>query len=339
MSDAMKKILAFGAVFASVAFLVVLINQTLQLTEFAGRLHPLAGEAVFWGLVFTYVLCIGIPFVLFFRLPSPLVPPESEEGAEFEEHLRLVGRRLARNPRVSAGTLATREEIEAALDSLDDDAGESIRSAGSRAFLVTAVSQSGALDALVMLGIQSRLVWEVAHVYAQRPTVRDMIYLYTNVLGTAFLATELDEAELSEAVQPVISSVLGSAASAVPGLQVASTVFVNSVMSGTANAFLTLRVGIIAQQYSRALVRPERSTLRRTALARAAGMLGGIVTEGARKVSSSIVRASGKSVAGVFSGVGDRLRTAGEAFGGRFGREEGEQGTEGDEPGPAPAEG
>ncbi|NIP57058.1 MAG: DUF697 domain-containing protein, partial [Gemmatimonadetes bacterium] len=164
-----------------------------------------------------------------------------------------------------------REEIEAALAALDDDAARAIKAAGSRAFLVTAVSQSGALDALVMLGLQSRLVWEVAHVYAQRPTLRDMAYLYANVLGTTFLATELDEAELSEAIQPVLSSVLGSAASAVPGLQVASAVFVNSVTSGTANAFLTLRVGIIAQEYSRALVRPERSTLRRSAIARAAG--------------------------------------------------------------------
>ncbi|NIP57057.1 MAG: hypothetical protein GWM92_02940, partial [Gemmatimonadetes bacterium] len=52
----LKRILAFGAVLLSVFFLVVLVNQTLQLTEFAARLHPIAGEAVFWGLVFTYAL-------------------------------------------------------------------------------------------------------------------------------------------------------------------------------------------------------------------------------------------------------------------------------------------
>lgn len=322
MSKTLKRMLFFGAVLVSVSFLMILINQTLQLTEFAARLHPMAGEGVFWGLIFIYGLCLSVPVLLFLRLPSPLIPPESEEGEEFDEHLDLLARRLSRNPLVSQAQIGNREEIDEALDSLDVEARKSIESAGSRAFLVTAVSQSGALDALVILGLQSRLVWEVAHVYAQRPTLRDMAYLYTNVLGTAFLATELDEAELSEAIQPVLSGVMGSAASAVPGLQVASTVFVNSVMSGTANAFLTLRVGVIAQQYSRALVRPERSTLRRTAAAQAAGMLGSIVAEGARKVSSSIARASGRTISGAFSGVSERFRAAGGAVARRFNSDE-----------------
>lgn len=322
MSTTLKRILFFSALLISVSFLVILINQTLQLTEFATRLHPMAGEGVFWGLIFIYGLCLSVPIVLFLRLPSPLIPPASEEGEEFEEHLDLLARRLSRNPRVSHAQIENREEIEEALEALDIEARRSIESAGSRAFLVTAVSQSGALDALVILGLQSKLVWEVAHVYAQRPTLRDMAYLYTNVLGTAFLATELDEAELSEAVQPVLSSVLGSAASVVPGLQVASTVFVNSVMSGTANAFLTLRVGVIAQQYSRALVQPERSTLRRAAVAQAAGMLGSIVTEGAKRVSTSIARASGQKLSGAISGVTERFRAAGGVVARRFGSDE-----------------
>lgn len=322
MTTTLKRILFFGALLASVSFLVILINQTLQLTEFAARFHPMAGEGVFWGLIFTYGICLSVPIFLFFRLPSPLIPPASEEGEEFEKHLDLLARRLSRNPRVGRAQIGSREEIDEALGSLDVEARKSIEAAGSRAFLVTAVSQSGALDALVILGLQSKLVWEIAHVYAQRPTLRDMAYLYANVLGTAFLATELEEAELSEAIQPVLSSVMGSTASAVPGLQVASTVFVNSVMSGTANAFLTLRVGVIAQEYSRALVRPERSTLRRTAVAQAAGMLGSIVADGAKKVSSSIARASGRTISGAISGVGERFRAAGGAVARRFSSDE-----------------
>lgn len=331
MSRTLKRILLFAAVLASVSFLVLLVNQTLQLTEFAARFHPLAGEGVFWGLIFTYAICLSVPAFLFLRLPSPLIPPDSEEGEEFDEHLDRLARRLSRNPRVDRTQITGRDEIEEALGALDAEAQDRIEAAGSRAFLVTAVSQSGALDALVILGLQSKLVWEVAHIYAQRPTPRDMLYLYSNVLGTAFLATELDEAELSEAIQPVLSSVLGSAASAVPGLQVASTVFVNSVMSGTANAFLTLRVGLIAQEYSRALVRPERSTVRRSAIVQAASMLGSIATEGAKKVSSSIARASGKSITGAISGVGEKFRAAGGAVARRF---SGDEETEEDEASP-----
>ena len=322
MSTSWKRILVFGSVPVLLSFAVILINQTLQLTEFAERVHPVLGQGVFWGLVFAYALCLGVPVVLLLRLPSPIIPPHTDDGPEFQEHLQLLGRRLRRNPRVKGGQVATRQEVEEALKLLDADARTSIESAANRAFLVTAASQNGALDALVMVGLQSRLVWEIAHVYAQRPTARDMIYLYGNVFGTAFLAAELDEAELSEAVQPVMSSLVGSVASAIPGLQLASTVFVNSVMSGTANAFLTLRVGIIAQEYSRALVRPERSTLRRTAIMQAAGMLGSIAANGAKKVSSAVVRASGRSVTSAWSGMGAKVRSAGEGVTARFWRDD-----------------
>lgn len=322
MSKIMKRLLLFGAVFVTLALLVILINQVLQLAEFAGRFHPVMGDAVFWGLIFIFGICLAVPVLLFFRLPRTLVPPEEGDEEALRAYRLRLRERLSRNPLLQGVDVSTGESVEAALETLDDAAGESIRAAGSRAFLITAVSQSGALDGLMILGLQSRLVWDVAHVYAQRPTVRDMLLLYSNVVTTAFLATELDEAELSEAFQPVLSSVLGSAASAVPGLQVASSVFVNSVMTGTANAFLTLRVGIIAQEYSRALVRPKRRTLRRTAIVRAAGMLGGIATDGAKKVSGAIARASGKSIASAITGVGGGIKAAGDAVARRFSKGE-----------------
>ncbi|MFW6198274.1 MAG: DUF697 domain-containing protein [Acidobacteriota bacterium] len=318
MRSTLRRILAVGAGFLSVAFTVILVNQTLQLADFAGRLHPVAGDVVLWGLVLLYLAGLGVPLYLYFRLPRALVPPDVVEGPAFEEHLRRVADRLRRNPRLEAGVLETREQIESALAALDAEANEVVRAAGSRAFLTTAVSQNGALDALLVLGIQSKLVWDVAHVYAQRPSLRDMGYLYANVLTTAFVAGELDDADLSAAVQPVLSTVLGSAASAVPGLQGASTIFVNSVLSGTANAFLTLRVGIIAQEYSHALTQPAKPALRRTAVARAAAMLGSIVSSGAGRVSGAIARASGRTFTGALSGVGRRFREAGDAVADRF---------------------
>jgi hypothetical protein len=313
MSNTFRKILAFAALFVTVSFLVVLVNQTVQLAEFAERFHPVAGEIVFWGLVVLYLLFILVPFYLFFRLPRAMVPPDSEDSSEFEKHLNRLKKRLSANPLVSSRTLKTKADVQDALGILDLRAEEILKTAGSRVFLSTAISQNGALDSLLVLGVQTKLVWDIAHLYHQRPALRDMTYLYGNVMATAFIAGELDEVDLSEQVQPVISSVLGSAASAVPGLQVASTVFVNSVLSGSANAFLTLRVGIIAREYSRALVRPEKGVLRKSAIAAAAGMLGSIVVSGAAKVSTAIARASGRKVTGAVAGVGSKVKGAGEA--------------------------
>jgi hypothetical protein len=334
VSPYLKKVLVAGAVFLSLAFLVILTGQVTQLAEFAERFHPLAGDAVFWGLVFVLALSLLVPAVLVLRLPRPLVPPTVDAGPEFDAHVAKLSARLLQNPRVQHRPLSTLEDVETALTSLDALAVETTKAAGRRAFLVTAVSQSGALDSFVMLGLQARLIWDVAHIYAQRPTVRDMTYLYTNVLGTALVAAELDEAELSLAIQPALSSLLGSASGVVPGLQVASSVFVNSVMSGSANAFLTLRVGIIAQQYSRALVRPEKPSLRRAAALQAAGLLGGIVASGAANVSASIAKATGRTITGAIGGVGRRMRTAGGDVMKHF-RREGEEGAGDPEGGPA----
>lgn len=313
MSVTIRRLVFWGALFAAVAFAVILVSQTLQLAEFGSRIHPVLGDAIFWGILFLLALSLIAPLVLLFRLPKPLLPPKDHTGPEFETHLARLGQRLASNPLVRDRPMGSQAELEAALETLDARAIEVVRVAGSRAFLTTAISQNGALDALLVLGIQARLIWDVSHVYSQRPALRELTYLYSNVLTTAFIAGEIDDADMSEAMQPALSAVMGSVAGAVPGLQVASTVFVNSVLSGTANAFLTLRVGIIAQEYSRALTRPQKSTLRRLAVVRAGGMLGAIAVAGAGKVSTAIGRATGRAFTGAVGGVGRRIASTGAA--------------------------
>ena len=306
-----RRIFLFLAAFVVLFGLVVLVNQTLQLAELAERVHPVAGDFVFWGLVFLYLICAGAPIALFLCLPKRLIPPSSEEDPAFPAHVEKLAARLEANPLVAAQAVVSRADVEKALDELGETADEVVRTAGSRVFLTTAISQNGSLDALLVLGLQTRLIWDVAHVYAQRPSLRDMTYLYANVVATAFVAGEIDEVDLSEQIQPVLSSVLGSAASAVPGLQAASTIFVNSIVSGTTNAFLTLRVGLIAEEYCRALVRPEKRSLRSSAIARAAAMLGSIAARGAATVAAAVAKASARTVSSAVTGVGRKVKKAG----------------------------
>jgi len=66
------------------------------------------------------------------------------------------------------------------------------------------------------------------------------------------------------------------------------SLIVNSVANGTANAFLTLRVGSITKQYCEALSSPSRSLVRRNATLSAMAIIGDIVKEnGSRIVSGS----------------------------------------------------
>ena len=151
-------------------------------------------------------------------------------------------------------------------------------------FLTTAVSQSGRLDALLVLMAQSRMIWRIAHLYYQRPSLREMAHLYSNVAATAFVAGELDDLELHQMIQPVVTASLGTMGGAIPGFQVFTTIAVNSLLSGSANAFLTLRVGMIAKAYCGSLVAQPRTRLRRSATAESARLLSGIVKESGARV-------------------------------------------------------
>ncbi len=188
----------------------------------------------------------------------------------------------------SLATRPERRDIEEALRPLDAEANAVVKQMATTVFLTTAVSQSGRLDALLVLLAQSRMIWRVAHLYYQRPSLREMAHLYTNVAATAFVAGELDDIELHQMIQPVVAASLGTVGGAIPGFQVFTTIAVNSLLSGSANAFLTLRVGMIARAYCGSLVAQPRSRLRRSATAEAARLLSGIVKESGARVRDAL---------------------------------------------------
>jgi len=313
MKKTVVRLASIAALGLSVSFAVIVVNQTAQLVELVGRLHPVAGQAVFWGLLAFYAACILVPLGMWLRLPRALVPPASAEGPEFEKYLAGLRTRLQANPRLETTGLDTREQMEAALRQLDADADELTKGAASRVFLATAVSQNGSLDALFVLGLQSRLVWDIARVYRQRPSLRDMGWLYANVMTTAFIASEIEEMDLSQQIQPVVQNALGAAAGAVPGLQVASSVLVSSIVSGSANAFLTLRVGVVARRYCGAMTRPVKRSLRRAAFTEAAGMLGAIAGAGAKKVVGAVAKASARTVAKTAASIGNKVKNSADS--------------------------
>ena len=303
MNKTLKKIAFLVSAFILLLFILFVINQTTQVVELADKVSPRFGNVVFWTLLMIYAVLILIPFVLFLRLPRSLMPPRSEDAPEFNVYLNALKRRLASNPHLKGLDLSNREQVEKALAILSVRADEMIRQAAATVFISTAISQSGRLDAFLVLSAQSRMVWRIARLYYQRPLLRDLIQLYANVAGTAFLAGEIDDLDINEQVQPVLSSALGAMAVSVPGFQLAASILVNSVLTGTANAFLTLRVGMIARRYCGSFVVAERRTLRRAASAEAAKMLGTIVRQGTTQLSRALWETSKGKVGTAFSGM------------------------------------
>lgn len=294
-----KQIVLLVALVLAVLFVLFLVNQTAQLVALAGGVHPLLGQVVLYLLLIFYAAVIVVPLVWIGRMPRALFPPEETEGEKYRAYLEKLSRRLSKNPHlegmaVEPGDVAG---IEEALKKLEGKADERIKSAASSVFIMTAISQYGALDAVIVLLAQFRMIWQVTTLYHQRPGLRDMVYLYTNVLATAFLVSRIENLKLLEdQLEPVIASILGSSLSSLtPTFNTAATIVTNSVIQGSANAFLTLRVGVITKMYCASLTKPERGQLRRMAAVQAASMLGKVLGESAYTVSGVVFRAAAKA--------------------------------------------
>ena len=314
MNKTFKTIVLFASVLIIFFFILFVINQTAQVVQLAERVTPSSGNLVFWGLLIIYAVLILVPVFLFLRLPKSLTPPKSEDAPEFNSYLAALKKRLASNSHLKGLELSSHQHVEEALSILGKKSDEIIQQTASTVFISTAISQSGRLDAFLVLSAQSRMIWRIARLYYQRPTLRDLIQLYANVAGTAFLASEFEDIDISEQVEPVLSSTLGALAVTIPGVQLAAPILVNSVLTGAANAFLTLRVGIIARRYCGSLVSSEKRTLRRAASAEAAKLLGSIVKQGTTRLSKALWKASKGKVGGLFSGMKEYAKEAGSSL-------------------------
>jgi hypothetical protein len=306
----MGKTKTWLVIFALVILAAFLIFLTAQLAEVVRLLYgmneTLGRIAAFLAGALGLALVL-IPAVSFLRLPKPIIPPQEESGPPYERHLERVRKRLAGNPILRESPLNAVSDLEVAIANLHNEAQRISVDWAKRVFLGTALSQNGILDMLIVLAAQISMVRRIAGVYYHRPTFRDLLYLYSNVAATAFLSYTLEEIDLSEQVEPLVESAM-SGITAVPIVGAMVTPFVAATLDGAANAFLTLRVGIITSWYCAPLVRIEKKKARRQAAARAAKLLGGIVVEGAQKIGLALTKATGKKIVSAGSALAGKTK-------------------------------
>ncbi|MCZ6673060.1 MAG: DUF697 domain-containing protein [Verrucomicrobia bacterium] len=311
-----------------VAFTIFLINQIAGVVGLASELHPYFGMVVFLLALCIVGFLIIYPLYLWKKLPPALVPPKDKSGPDYDTFLENYRLRLKSNNLVAEAGIEVMEEngLESASKVLEQKALSLTQSSAGAVFLSTAISQNGRLDAFMVLASQLRLVWNIAKLYNQRPNPKEMLWLYSNVAGSTFLASKLEDVDIGQQVTPIVSKVMGTmAGGAIPGLAIASSMLTNMIFEGTVNAFLTLRVGAITRLYCDPLNRDTKSGTRKVAIKEAAIHLGSIVMEGSQKVSNTFWNASkgaagevigkaGSAVKGVGMSVKKTLEKVGKPF-------------------------
>jgi hypothetical protein len=291
-----RKIIVVLAVLVTVCLLSLVIAGVTSLISLAERIHPVAGTIVFWTVClaagFFALYCV----IAYAKLPAALVAPEEESGPKYDAYLRALRVRLAVNPRTRGRPLATEEEIESAVGHLSAEADSIVRRTASTVFLSTALMQNGRLDGLIVLFTQIQMVGRIARIYVQRPSPRELVRLYANVAGTAFVASGLESLELGEMVAPLAFSVVPALKGGIPGLSGISALLVRCISNGAANAFLTLRVGEVARRYCELTSRCPPELIRKSATAAAVQHLGRIVRENGALVVRKIWESTGRAL-------------------------------------------
>ena len=173
------------------------------------------------------------------------------------------------------------ESVNEALVRIDQEAQKIIKGSGGGVFTTTAVSQNGSLDGLFVFVVSMKLIWKISTLYNQRPALRDLLKLYMNVFATVLAARQIDDLDIvaEQLGQILPAAMTGAFGSVVPGVSFITSFVADSILEGTINTLLVLRIGLLTQLYSRSITRPEPKRLSKTATVQACKMLGEIISK------------------------------------------------------------
>src|SRR3954462_5163375 len=217
-NSGLRRIILVLLALGLVSLVCLTVAGATSLISLADRIHPVAGTSVFWALCLAAGFLALYCAIAYAQLPPALVPPNETSGPKHEAYLQTLRSRLENNPRTRDLPLSTSEEVEAAVPPLSKAAALVVRRTASTVFLSTALMQNGRLDGLIVLFTQIQMVSRIARIYVQRPSPRELLRLYANVGGTAFVASSLESLDLGEMVAPLAVSVVPALKSGIPGL-------------------------------------------------------------------------------------------------------------------------
>jgi len=295
---------------------VFAVAMVSQLADAADRLHLGAGQPVFWLLIGLLIASVLLPTVWLLRLPAALRYPEGGDALAVSEYQQRLRAHLARNPLLAGQAVDSDAAVGQALAQLREAAERETKRMAGSVLVSTALMQNGRLDGLVVLASQIQLVWRIARIYGLRPSFKQMSYLYGNVGASVLIASGLEDVDFAELTAPIVQAATPAAVGSIPGLGGMGNLLTNSLASGAANAFLTLRVGLIAGAYCAPQQAPERQAIKQSATHRAAQLLGSIVKDSGTQITQAVYGRIKHGVLNTAQAAADSVKQAGRSVSG-----------------------
>ncbi len=271
----LKLILLPLALLFLVGFILFLIAQIANLVYLADRMDPLFGDIVLIGLISLVVVLLLIPLLTYLRLPKAILPPQSKHPEAVAAYQQSLLSRYKRNSFLRKQGLEIRsmQDVEKAVFVLDEQADKIIQYNTIRTFAGTAISQNGAFDSLIVFYFAVNTLWRVSHTYYQRTSLRQLLSLYSNiglmVVGAKLMEDQFDEF-LEDNIEEFIQELTMQGAETTASMGARATKFipglgnvVESVVQGTFNGLMILRIGLITKKYCGATNAINRKAIRK----------------------------------------------------------------------------
>lgn len=299
ITKSFQKIIFFSSVLFGLFFLIFILNQFVLLYDLLNRFHPSLALGVS-GLLALLSLYFLLKLFFLWRRSSRLVilpdnPTAEQETAYYKAMIKfLKSNKNLKTIDFDDASRGQKELVELAFEKLDQLSDPIIQRTASEIFLSTAISQNGSLDGIAVLVTLLKMILQLASIYQTRPSLKSLGKLYMQVASVVFMARSIEDSDLIESqIEPLITTILGeSIASAIPGMVPITNLIISSLMEGSLNALLTLRVGIITQSYL-GMEKPEsKSFIQKNASFRALGQIGTILKVNGKIVAKSMVKAT-----------------------------------------------
>ncbi len=298
----LKKVLFIGLLFFLTLFLLIIIGQVLTIYSYLASINKVLA-IVITGAITILLFGFLMFFILgIFRYPKIKEPP-AKDSIEYEEFLEYKLYKLKKNKYLKSIGYAFEgdsvgEQITNAYAELKKEGDKIMKRDANSIFLTTAISQNGVLDGLTVMFSLMKTIYSLTVLYENRPNYARLLYLYVNIATVVLIARSIEDMDLiEEQLEPILTSIFGGTiVSVIPGGVTVSTLIVNSIVEGSVNALLSLRVSCIAQRYLVMLEPMSKKQIRKGASLEAAGNLGYIIKDNAVFVAKSITSAA-KNVA------------------------------------------
>ena len=125
------------------------------------------------------------------------------------------------------------------------DINKLINQKASEVLLATAISQNSKFDALSVMLINIRLIMQIVVRCGYHPSYAQLAKLVIKVLRNSLIAYTVQSLHLEDIVVTGINKLVKGTLTAIPALNEIA----KSLVQGSANALLTLRVGILTRKY------------------------------------------------------------------------------------------